>query len=462
MLTLHPQSGKLRHANNLVPTRAGGLASRPGAVQVVSGDIASAVSWGNRLLMEKLGRLRLWDGLTETDIAPAGRGLQATAFQALTSEAQREDRLYVADGVRPLWYVARRAAVYARYGIANTVLDAGGVPYALAPAQAVATWRGRLWTVDGGNRAQHCQFDAPEEWDPLWVVECQGPRADRIVALEADDKRLLAGLKNSVWEITGDSQYNWQRDPIADYGVAGPNAMVSDTQLLFWISSVGLHLAGRSEPLSEDLREAFTSPPYPAEVVIDGRRRLLLIFVSGRLFVMHLEKPGLFGEITGQQVHGLLQTDDYTGWYGGDGVWLLGARDEPDHYLDGTRRNVISLYDTWEDIPNPNGGGRAHLPCTIAKLNGSSRADAVYTVIAKDVEGEDTYSASVSLADEEPEVWTDDIAGLHGEPWPTAAVRREFPVQLAGSSFRHQLEAPCHMEVLAFDPQYKFGAKEDE
>jgi len=115
MLSLHPQPGKLRYANHLLPTAAGGLATRPGATQIVAGDIAHAAPWGNRLMIEKLGRLRLWDGLTETDIAPAGFGLQATPFQALTSAGAREERLYVADGVNALWYVARVSGAYGRY-----------------------------------------------------------------------------------------------------------------------------------------------------------------------------------------------------------------------------------------------------------------------------------------------------------------------------------------------------------
>ena len=457
MLTLHPQSGRLRYANNLLPTKEGGMATRPGATQVVSGDIGAAAPWGNRLLLEKLGRLRLWDGLTEIDIAPAGRGLQATSFQALTADAKREDRLYVAEGIHPPWYIARRAGAYARQDIANKVQDASGIAYPIPVAQAIATWRGRLWIAAGGNRAQHCQFDDTDFWDPLWVVECQGPRSDRILALEPDDKRLLAGLRQSLWAISGDSQYNWQRDPIADYGVAGPNAIASDTQLLFWISSVGLHQGGQGEPLSDDIREAFASAPYPAELVMDGRRRLLLLLVSGRLFVMHLDKPGRFGEIVGHAARGLIQTDDYAGWYGGDGVWLLGARDVPDRRLDGTRTDVVSLYDTWEDIPNPNGGGQALLTRTVAVLNGSARGNATYTATAKTVNGENSFSTAASLADESPERWGDQIAGLDGEPWPTASVRREFPAYLAGTQFRHRLEAPCHMEVLAFDPKYKFG-----
>jgi hypothetical protein len=463
MLSLHPQPGKLRYANNLLPTTAGGLASRPGATQIIAGDIAHAAEWGNRLLIEKLGRLRLWDGLTETDIAPAALGLQATPFQALTSGGVREERLYVADGVNPLWYVARVSGVYGRHGIANKVLDADGTAYPLPTAHVCTTWRGRLWTnADRPNRVQHCQFDDTEYWDPLWTPECQGEDAERVTALAANGTTLAVGLSQSVWQIAGDSQYNWRPDPVASHGVAGPRALASaliseNDQRLYWASGFGLHQSGVDAPLSDALREAFASSPFPCEVAIDRRRRLLLLLVIGRLFVMHLDKPGQWGEITGHAVRGLLQMADYAGWYGSDGAWLLGARDMPDRRFDGTTSDFTSLYDTWEDIPNPAGSGRALLKRTQVVLNGSSRGVATYTVTA---DGRNTFTTIATLADETPELWQDAIAGLNGELWPTTPVRREFAPYLAGTKFRHQIAAPCHMEVLDFNPGYHFGEKE--
>lgn len=454
MLSLHPIPGRPRTASNLVPTHDAGLASRPGAQQIVNGDIGAAVPWGNRLLIEKQGRLALWDGTGEIDIAPAGRGLQATNFQALTSNGQREDRLYVADGINPLWYLARRSGVYGRQTIANTVLDATGLAYPIPVAQAVATWRGRLWAAFGSNRAQHCQFDAPDQWDPLWVIECQGDKPDRVLALEAHGDLLAAGLGQSTWAVRGDSQYNWSRAPLSSAGVAGPAAMASDDQTLYWISPVGLHQAGANEPLSDDIREVFATPPYPAEIAIDSRRRLLLVLVRGRLFVMHLDKPGKFGEIVGQAARGLIQMADYTGWYGADGAWVLGARDMPDRRLGGTTASFISLFDTWDDMPNPDAGGRALLARTLLVAAGSARGNATYTVTADD----NQFRTEVSLTDVSVERWTDQIAGLDGEAWPTPPVRRELPAYMAGTRFRHRLEAPCHLELYAFTPKYQFGA----
>ena len=83
MLTSRPEPGKLRVARNLLPTAEGGMESRPGARQLVEGEIAAVVPWGNRLLLQRDGRLLIWDG-TLHDIAAAGAVLDAAPFQALT------------------------------------------------------------------------------------------------------------------------------------------------------------------------------------------------------------------------------------------------------------------------------------------------------------------------------------------------------------------------------------------
>jgi len=464
MLTLHPEPGRLRRAHNLIPTaKPGGMATRPGAYQVIAGDITAAAPWGDRVLVEKAGRIALWTGSEDIDLAPAGRVLEASSFQALTSDAQREDRLYFVDGVNPLRYIARRSGAYGVHGVTNKVKDADGIAYPLPISTAIASWRGRLWLGYGGNRVRHCQFDDTEYWDPLWTPELQGDVPDRVVGFQPYGAELRVGMVASQWQITGDSHLNWSRNQSSTYGTAGPRALtaVGDPDnggALYWLSAVGLHQAGRAEPLSEDISKAFEGSPYPCELVADRRRSLLLLLVGGRLFVMHLAQPGRFGEIVGHQVRGLIQTTHYTGWFGGDGVWFLGARDLPDERLGGARTAFASVYDTWPDIPNPSGGGRAKLARTIMVVNGSARAPATYTVTIDD--GVNTFSSSATLSDTTPDLWSDALAGLDGEAWPASPVRREFAPYLAGTKFQHRLEAPCHLEVLAFDPQYKFGGEE--
>lgn len=457
MLALHPIPGRPRITRNLVPTRAGGLASRPGAIQIIAGDIANAAPWSNRVLIEKQGRIVLWDGVSEHDIAPAGRGLVATNYQALIGGAQREDRAYVADGVNPLWFIARRNGAFGRYTIANKVKDANGIAYPIPVANTVATWRGRLWTGYGTNRAQHCQFDDPDYWDPLWTPEFQGDKAGHVLAFEPTQERLHVGLSSSLWQITGDSHLNWVRDPLNDNGCTGANSLASDGAAFYWVSKVGIHRAGQDEPLSDDIREVFAGAPYPCELAVDSRRRLLLALVAGRLFVMHLDKPGAFGEIHGHAPRGLLQLADYTGWYGANGAWVLGARDVPDRTTAGTPSAFTSLFETWEDVPNPDTGGRALLTRTLLVAAGSPRGNATYRAT---VDNRSTFETEITLVDTPVQRWTDEIAGLDGEDWPVPPVRRELPAYLAGGTFRHQVSAPCHLELFTFAPKYKFGGDE--
>lgn len=459
MLALHQNAERLRRADNLLPTREGGLATRPGAIQVIAGDVDQAKPWGDRILAEKAGRLVVWDG-TETDVCAAGLVLQASAFQALTTSAAREDRLYVADGISNLWFLARRSGAYVREDVVNTILDATGAPYPLPIPSAIATWRNRLWLGSSSNRLTHCQNDRPAEWDPLYTVECQGKEPDRVRAIQPHGDVLVVGLGQALWGVTGDSQFNWQRAEIAGFGVTSADAIASDKVSLYWAADTGIYTLGGSEPLSDDIRELFSVAVGPAHVAIDRRRRLVLALVAGRLLAMHQDRPGMWGEIVGSSARGLLQLSQRIGWYGADGVWLLGARDTADKLLDGSERAFTSRYDTWEQRPNLGGRGRALLNRALFGVLGSSRANATYTVIAADDTQERTFSQSMSLADETVDTWSDSIETETALDWPTRPVRRELVPRLSGQSFRHIVTAPCFMEIKAFEPQYRFGQED--
>lgn len=454
MLSTHHNPERLRRATNLIPGKLG-MATRPGAQQIVAGAVGDAVAWGNRLLLEKQGRIALWDGNAEVDIAPAGKLLQGTTFQALTANAQREDRFYVADGLRPIWYIARRTGAWVREDVVNKVKDSSGVPYPIPVPIAVESWRNRLWIAFGTNRAQHCQNDDTAYWDPLWTVECQGAESDKINALRAHGTSLIAGLSKSLWALTGDSQFNFTRDPVTDgAGSAGPNSLVSDGVALLGASNYGIHALGRAQPLSDDLTEIFQGGLYPVSCALDTKRRLLLVAAAGRLLVMSLDKPGLWGEIAGARVTGVVRMRDYVGWYGDDGVWILSARDTADAWLDGKRTPVRSDWETWDELPNVLNGGRARLSRNTFLLAGSTRGSVTYSATVDD--GASTFTTQATLADSPQDLWTDAIAGLAGEPWPSPPVRREFTPQLAGQRFVRRLTADCHMEVRLDLPKYHF------
>jgi len=457
VLSLHHQQGKLRRATNLIPTGDGTLGSRPGATQIVAGEIDAAAPWGNRLLLEKQSRIVVWDG-QETDIAAAGQVLQASPYQALTANAQREDRLYIADGTRPLWYLAYRNGGYVAETVVNSVRDAGGVPYDIPTPNTIATWRSRLWIGYGQNRVQHCQNNDPGQWDPLWTVELQGKKQGRVNAMFPLRDTLAVGLTTSVWGIAGTSQYNWQRDEMFhDAGTAGPRALAGTLDTLYWLTSTGLFSKGGY--LANDIRDAFAPFLSQAELAIDGRRRLLLCLMNARLFVMHLDQPGTFGEIDAANAYGLFTMDDYTGWYGPNGAWVLGELDSPDRSLDGTDSDFTSVYDTWEDTPNPHGNGRAVLNRIRFVVRGSPRGSASYTSY---VDGKAASAAKAfTLSDISVNTWAELLAGTAtGQAWPVPPVHRELAPRRPGRVFRHVVESPVHIEIVHAAPEYRFGEEE--
>ena len=455
MLSLTPNPERLRRADHLLPRADGVFASRPGAYQLVAGAVDRAVPWGNRVLLERQGRLWLWDGSTLTDLCPAGTLLQAAPFQALTKDAEREDRLYVADGVNPLWYVARRDGVWQRIWVWNTVLDANSDPYPIpnrnAPV-AIEAWRERLWIAFGENRVQHCQARDPDRWSPLWTREFQSNRGpDRARALRGTGSELIVGSRYATHSVSGTSQYNFTDETIAESGILGPGAIDTDGTRVWYLSEDGLH--ERSAPsalLSEDLDIIFRAPQNGGQGVVEPRLGLLALFVHGRIFVAHTDRPNRFGELP-VEAFGLLRLADGLGWSGPDGIWVLGAIDTPDRALDDSEAPVAVVWQTWPQRPNNEGRGTAKLQRTRFLVRGSHRANATYTATSVDAEGRSNSEQSalaLSLDD-----------GHRPDLRP--AVRRELTPRLRGQTFVHRIESNVHIELVGFEPVYDFGEREN-
>jgi hypothetical protein len=451
MLALSPTPGRLRRADNLVPTATGGLRSRPSAIQVVDGRITGAAAWGPWLVLERAGRLCVWDGTAVRDLAQAGLWLRGAPFATLTDLGEREPRIYIADGVRPLWYIAHRAGAFLAEPILNTLTDDARVGYPVAVAVDVAVWRNRLWAVDATlpQRVTHSENDDPAKWDPLWAIEIQSGQRDRIQTLAPAGERLIVGFARSLWAVTGDTPYNWARSELYTRGTGGPGTLTAEGESLAWISQDGIYLDGRQT--SSDLADLFGRPMTGAQVAFDPARGWLLAAIEGRLFVTHLAQAGLWGEIVGSgPVLGVLRWDGKLGWWGLDGVWVLGQDDEPDARADGTFTPFTSRYDTWEETPRLGGDGRALLVRDVFRLQGSGRGSATYTATA---DGTLSYSEAFTLADDTLPTWADAEAA----PWPARPVRREVTPRLPGRTFRRQLEAQGHLEILDNAPTYRPG-----
>jgi len=301
MLSTRPLADRFRVTRNMLPLENGGMQARPGAVQVLAGDVTDLAVWGQRLVVERKGRVAVVSGQVVEDMGQAGRFVRGTAFQALTADAQREERFYVADGLNPLWYLARRGGVTVREPVVNTVLDGDGLPYPLPVPHVVATWRGRVWIDEGANRLRHCQFDRPAEWDPLWTLEFQGADSDRRRALLPAGEVLLVGFEQAIWGVTGRSQYDWQTAvAVAGRGCGGPRSMASDGGGAWWVSRDGVFGLGSAAPLSDDVRELFGVAHMDSQAVIEPRTRRLYALYGGRVLVLHLDS-GRWGEGGGRR-----------------------------------------------------------------------------------------------------------------------------------------------------------------
>ena len=454
MLSLHSQEGKLRAADNLLPRADGSLCTRPGAVQIFDGSVDLALPWGNSVLLQSRGRLWLVANGTVQDFGVQGRTLSVAPYQALIADGKRENRLYVADGVNPLWYIRRNGATYERVDVINLVTDDSGVPFPLPIPKILCNWSNRLWIGDGTNRIQHCQNERPEEWDPLWVLEFQGDTQAAVVAMMPHAGNLMVALENSLWQVAGTSQYNWTvQEALHGFGVIGAQAMVSDGNTLATISRHGVHLNGAAQSVADDLRELFLVPQIGAQVVIDPKRRLLLLSLAGRVFVMHLDNPGQFSEISRIGIRGVVALYDDWGFYDIEGLWLIGRLNIGDQASNGTQTPITTRYDTWEAQPNVNNSGRALLDRLRLGIAGIPGKTAHYQATVDDTM---VFWADISLSNEDPALWGQ-VPYADSQKWPPRMVWRELSPKLAGTFFRHTLVCSDYIEIKSFLPEYRFG-----
>lgn len=454
MLSTQPRADRFRVTRNFVPT-AEGMETRAGAVQVLAGDVTDVAVWGSRLVAERGGRLVVAIGAQVTDVGQAGRFVRGTAYQAPVAGGLTEDRFYVADGLNPLWYLARRGGQTVRESVVNTVLDAAGLPYPLPVPSLVASWRGRVWTDAGPMRLQHCQNNDPAQWDPLWTVDLHTQEADRLRALRPARDVLVAGFGRSLWGVTGQSQYDWRSDELVPArGVTGARALVNNGAQVLYAARDGVFSADSEQPLSDDVRELFGALEADGALAVEPRTRRLYVLVRGRVLAVHLDN-GRWGEVAAGGARGLLVLDGRVGWYGPDGVWVMAGRDVPDTAIDSTRTPVAAVLESWDDVPNLNAGGRALLNRVRLRLLGSPRSAAVYTATA---DGALTWTGTLPTAGVDVDRWQAAVAPADGsgEAWPVPPVLAELVPRLAGVAFRHRIDSDAYLRLDEFRPEFRF------
>lgn len=454
MLSTQPKADRFRVTRNFLPT-AEGMETRPGAVQVLAGDVTGVVPWGLGLVAERNGRLVVAVGSKVTDVGPAGRFLRGAAYQAPVMGGGTEDRLYVADGLNPLWYLARRGGQTVRESVLNTVLDDAGLPYPLPVPSLVAVWRGRVWIDAGPTRLQHCQNNSPAEWDPLWTVDLHTQDADRLMALQTSRDVLVAAFARSLWGVTGQSQYDWRTDTLAaGRGAVGAQAMTANGAQMWHVAHDGVFSVDADVPLSDDVRELFADAVTGSHLVMEPRTGRLYVLCRGRVLVLHLES-GRWGEVAAVGTRGLFVLEGRVGWYGSTGVWVMAGRDVPDTAIDGTRTAVAAVLESWNEVPNMGAGGRALLNRVRMLVLGSPRTPARYTAVADDTRA---YSACLPTAAVDVDRWQAQTppADGSGEAWPVPPVLAELTPRLAGMAFRHRIDCEAYLRLDQFRPEFRF------
>jgi hypothetical protein len=164
---------------------------------------------------------------------------------------------------------------------------------------------------------------------------------------------------------------------------------------------------------------------------------------------------------------GVWSSDDRVGWYGSAGVWALQNRNEAwvgpdgawflgqegfaDVDLDGESADVAILGETWPEVPNTRGHGRAFLNRTWAVLRGFPGGECRYTAIADNLASSETLW---SLSDSDLE-WGDISAEVDPLYDDLPPVMREAVPRLSGSRFSHRLQAIGRMELVSMRFDYR-------
>ena len=254
-------------------------------------------------------------------------------------------------------------SLYETVPVINEFLDADERPYPLPKARALVAWQSRLWAADGTNIIYHCNNDNPHHWEPLNAIPFQSGQQADVTGLCPFGNRLMVSTPESLWQVTGDSPYNWQFQTVLNgNGAMNEHCMASDGQRLFHLDREGVFELGNPNPLSEPIEPMFNTADAGAQLLLEATGTYLYALVHGRLFVLHL-RANHWGEIkppaaiadTEQPFRGLVLVGGQVAFYGDGGLWLQGAKYAPDVDLAGNRNPVISTLRSWPSMPDPYG-----------------------------------------------------------------------------------------------------------
>ena len=344
----------------------------------------------------------------------------------------------------------------------NEFEDAEGEPYPLPKANFIATWRNRLWAGDGTHIIYHCLNDNPHHWEPLDAIPIQGGQQSEVTGLCPMGNRLIVSTPQSLWQIVGDSPYNWEFQAIVHgHGAINERAMATDGLRLYYLDVQGVYEMGKPAPLSAAIEDLFYSPDYNAQLILDAKGEYLYTLIQGRLFALHTYS-GEWGEIippyeSDYAIKGLIMVSGSPGWYGDRGLWLQNAKYTPDVWMDGTQQPVQSTIRTWPVQPNPY--GQASLNRVYMGIEGRFAGTVTYRVY-RDINSEALAEQVFTPWQTPPPnilIQEDPFEILYHEQ--SERVYLEAPLAVAWHQFEHEMQFTGYSRLHGFEPVYQFSER---
>lgn len=345
----------------------------------------------------------------------------------------------------------------------NEFLDDKDKPYALPKCRFLATWRNRLWAGDGSHIIYHCLNDNPHHWEPLDAIPIQGGQESAVTGLCALGNQLIVSTMSSLWQVVGDSPYNWEFQTIVHgHGAMNERSMTTDGLRLFYLDRWGVYELGRTTPISKPIEKLFSTPDYGGELLLEARGEYLYLLLNGRLMVYHTVSEQ-WSEIiqpfeSNYGIKGLVIIGGQIGFYGDNGLWISGSRYSPDCWLNKTRKPVISTMRTWPVQPNKTGD--TFLNRMFMELEGVYGSEVNYRVYPNSQSeplSENVFNAWHFLPPS-LEVQQEPLKVLFSEQ--PQLVNREVSLQVFASQFEHEIQASGYIRLHSFNPRYQFTERD--
>lgn len=341
----------------------------------------------------------------------------------------------------------------------NEFLDAEGAPYTLPKAKFMATWRNRLWAGDGTHIIYHCLNDNPQHWEPLDAIAIQGGEQSEVTGLCAMGNRLIVSTISSLWQIVGDSPYNWEYQQVVHgHGAMNDRSLATDGSRLFYLDRWGVYELGKPTPISKPIEKLFFTPDYGGELVLENRGEYLYLLLNGRCLVYHTLSEQ-WGEIippfeSSYAMKGLVIVGGQIGFYGDNGLWLCGNQYGPDSWMNQNRQPVISTVRSWPVQPNKTGMtalNRMYLE--IEGIYGTEVSYRVYPDSRSDALATHTFNGWHYLP-ESLEIQQQPLEVLFREQ--PQLVNQELSLAVSSKQFEHELQASGYMRLHSISPRYQF------